>query len=357
VPRRSRSAFRSRRAHWLEIESACRLIRERDRRCDDREQRRCQQHGGLIGWKRERERERERERRRREEGGRHAASPASRHPVDPIFFKRSAHSSQPDSLTIIKRKSLYSALSFRPRTYFLPSPVSTSPLAPVLSPRLPHCCTLIALSRLYAVPASFRSFSSSRPPPPPPPPPLPPRYCSHCAADYFIIQLLSFARQKAPSPATRRTGERAARRIEGGAGTGRRKRAKDGRVSHLISSPPTESVTARSPSLSVSVASETTTKRRARRRQREKERPRRRLRWTRAWREKQCDPFTPRLFHVCGKSVTVTNPRCRATGIIPLIRSFAARVQITLHGSSRSCLGMHAKGARARGVTSIDWSE
>jgi len=159
--------------------------------------------------KRERERERERARRREEEGGRHAAR-AAQHPVDPIFFKRSAHSSQPDSLTIIKRKSLYSALSFRPRTYFLPSPVSTSPLAPVLSPRLPRCALIAPSLRFRASPfnavllsspfltrrppRSSRSFSSSRSL----------RYCSHCAADYFIIQLLSFARQKAPSPATQR---------------------------------------------------------------------------------------------------------------------------------------------------------
>lgn len=47
------------------------------------------------------------------------------HPVDPIFFKRPTHSSRPDSLTIIKRKSFYSAVSFRLCSYFLP-PASAS---------------------------------------------------------------------------------------------------------------------------------------------------------------------------------------------------------------------------------------
>lgn len=67
-----------------------------------------------TGWpKRE-----EREERQVETVGTLPAIPAA----DPIFFKRSAHSSWPDSLTIIKRKSFYFTVSSRPRSYFLPPP-------------------------------------------------------------------------------------------------------------------------------------------------------------------------------------------------------------------------------------------
>lgn len=78
--------------------------------------------------------------RQRSGNGRHVASRATNHLADPIFFKRPAHSSWPDSLTIIKRKSFYSAVSFCLRSYFLP-PVSNLPLlslsfSPSLSPSL-----------------------------------------------------------------------------------------------------------------------------------------------------------------------------------------------------------------------------
>lgn len=57
------------------------------------------------------------------------------------------------------------------------------------------------------------------------------------SAGYFIIQLLSFAWQKAPLPTTYRTTSDDEGGIE----------AKDRRVIHLISSPPTKSDAARSP--------------------------------------------------------------------------------------------------------------
>lgn len=114
-------SFRSCRAHWREIESVYPLIRgTRSRQRDDRDNDEDDEDRTIDRSGRERE---------METAGtlpadRPANQPASQ-PVDPIFFKRPAHSSRPDSLTIIKRKSFYSAVSFRLRSYFLP-PVSTS---------------------------------------------------------------------------------------------------------------------------------------------------------------------------------------------------------------------------------------
>lgn len=58
------------------------------------------------------------------------------HPVDPIFFKRPAHSSRPDSLTIIKRKSFYSAVSFRCSALIFLPPTSASTSSPSSLPSL-----------------------------------------------------------------------------------------------------------------------------------------------------------------------------------------------------------------------------
>jgi len=131
----------------------------------------------------------EKREREREKGERRAAGtlPTSRHPVDPIFFKRSAHSSQPDSLTIIKRKSLYFALSFHPCTYFLPSPVSSPHLSllPFFLPSLrPHCAFApLCSSRFLA----SRSFSSS-------PPPLPILFPVRCRLFYYPITFICSAK-------------------------------------------------------------------------------------------------------------------------------------------------------------------
>lgn len=158
-----------------------------------------------AGWKEKEERSR---------NGRHAASRPTSHPADPIFFKRPAHSSWPDSLTIIKRKSFYSAVSFRLRSYFLP-PVSTFSLFfPCLSFSLPlflfpHC-TFAPLCTFFLCFSLFLSFFSSLHPSYPSVlrrPRAPILFPAALSAGYFIIQLLSFAWQKAPLPTTYRTRE------------------------------------------------------------------------------------------------------------------------------------------------------
>lgn len=200
-------SFRSCRAHWLEIEFVYPLIRG-----TKSPSMRRHNEDGENGRRSGRDREVE----TRARCGRHAASRPTSHPADPIFFKRPAHSSWPDSLTIIKRKSFYSAVSFRLRSYFLP-PVSTSsffPLFPfsVLPPAshsfpfflFPHCafaplCAFsLFLSRFSTLP--FLSIGSSSPS-------RDPILFPALSAGYFIIQLLSFAWQKAPLPTTCRTGE------------------------------------------------------------------------------------------------------------------------------------------------------
>lgn len=114
---------------------------------------RCEEEGGEEmeqdgGGRRRQVRKRKRESKEQKARCQPASQPAS-HLLDPIFFKRPAHSSRPDSLTIIKRKSFYSAVSFRLCSYFFATNF-----------------------RLLFLPRSPSSSLADivRPPPPPPPP-------------------------------------------------------------------------------------------------------------------------------------------------------------------------------------------
>lgn len=149
-------------------------------------------------------------------------------------------------------------LFFATRFHLVPFSLFSFAVSLSLSPSLPFSLlfasfsSLIALSHLYArsisfspspslslsclVASPFPSIGSSSPSRSDIVPAL--------SAGYFIIQLLSFAWQKAPLPTTYRTnGEENGEEASG--------RAKDGRVTHLISSPSTKSGTVRSPLLSV----------------------------------------------------------------------------------------------------------
>lgn len=122
------------------------------------------------------------------------------HPVDPIFFKRPAHSSRPDSLTIIKRKSFYSAVSFHCSAliFLPPTSASTSPSPPFLEPSIS-----VLLPRRYC-----------SPPPPPSPKAI-------LLSNYSHL----LGKRQAPSTEVRLWRERVQN------------------VSHLISSPVTDSGT------------------------------------------------------------------------------------------------------------------
>lgn len=85
------------------------------------------------------------------------------------FLNAPAHSSWPDSLTIIKRKSFYSVVSFRLCSYFFATSFRLLPLAATLfSAFYPDLCPSILADIVL----------------------------TRRKRDYFIIQLLSFAWQK-----------------------------------------------------------------------------------------------------------------------------------------------------------------